>query len=155
MHRIVPALALALFASSAIAQNAPFCVVSASGRDCFYYDAPTCQQRAADVRGACVVNGAANNQGNQGGSDWFNNAARGYEAGRRQREDNATESTVESGSNLRPIIEQFCRELQQQDLAELDAIPVGTDQANQEYARRIDIYQARSQRCFAMARAAR
>jgi hypothetical protein len=36
--------------------EAPFCVVAAFGRQCFYYDAPSCQQAAAAARGACVAN---------------------------------------------------------------------------------------------------
>jgi len=41
---------------SAAAIAAPFCVVSASGKQCYYYDAPSCNRAAAMVNGACVVN---------------------------------------------------------------------------------------------------
>lgn len=34
----------------------PFCVVSANGTNCWYYDAPSCQQAARQSQGACVVN---------------------------------------------------------------------------------------------------
>lgn len=103
------------------------------------------------MRGACVVNNSSGAQSPQQDT-WgaFQRGARIGEMGSRE-----PPATPQAASNLGPVIEQFCRELQQQDLAELDAIPVGTEQANQEYARRIDMYQARSQRCFAMARAAR
>jgi hypothetical protein len=35
---------------------APFCVVTGTGSNCWYYDAPSCQQAAASQRGACVIN---------------------------------------------------------------------------------------------------
>jgi hypothetical protein len=34
----------------------PFCVVSSVATQCWYYDAPTCQQAAQAVGGACIVN---------------------------------------------------------------------------------------------------
>lgn len=46
-------LALACVATQALA--APFCVVASYGRQCFYYDYPSCQRAAANVGGACVV----------------------------------------------------------------------------------------------------
>lgn len=52
-----------LFASSALA--APFCVVSSSGQQCFYYDYPSCQQAAETARGACVANGNEQQQRSQ------------------------------------------------------------------------------------------
>jgi hypothetical protein len=43
----------ALVASSAAA--APFCVVSSTGENCWYFDYPSCQRAAAQARGACVA----------------------------------------------------------------------------------------------------
>lgn len=40
---------------SSIAGAAPFCVVTAAGTNCWYYDAQSCRQ-AAGPSGACVVN---------------------------------------------------------------------------------------------------
>jgi hypothetical protein len=39
----------------ALATAAPFCVVTGSGTNCWYYDAQSCRQ-AAGTAGACVVN---------------------------------------------------------------------------------------------------
>jgi len=69
------------------------------------------------MRGGCVANGAANNQGSQGGSDWFNNATRSYEVGRRQREDRTPPPQVVT-SQPAPDDRwmQFCERMQQNDL---------------------------------------
>lgn len=48
--------AVILVAAISAWAEAPFCVVAAFGRQCFYYDAPSCQQAAAAARGACVAN---------------------------------------------------------------------------------------------------
>lgn len=153
MRRIVSAMALALLtAEAASAQNAPFCVVSSGGRQCHYYDAPTCQQRAVDVRGACVVNNSSGVQSPQQDT-WgaFQRGARiGESMGSRE-----PPASPQAGSNLGPVIDQFCRDLQRQDIAELETMPLQTDAEIQEYSRKLDIYWGRSERCFAMARAAR
>lgn len=52
----LPAAIFLSFACAGASLAAPFCVVSASGTQCFYYDAPSCQQAAQSQRGACVVN---------------------------------------------------------------------------------------------------
>lgn len=53
------ATAIFISASSAFAQTgAPFCAVSASGRDCLYYTLPDCERAASVSRGACVANGS-------------------------------------------------------------------------------------------------
>lgn len=48
-------LAVGLFAS-ATCIAAPFCVVSAVGKQCYYYDEPSCEQAAAMQRGGCILN---------------------------------------------------------------------------------------------------
>lgn len=40
---------------SSVAAAAPFCAVTATGTNCWYYDVPSCRQ-AAGPSGACVVN---------------------------------------------------------------------------------------------------
>jgi hypothetical protein len=35
---------------------APFCVVTSYGKNCWYYDMPSCQEAAVSSRGACVIN---------------------------------------------------------------------------------------------------
>jgi len=35
---------------------APFCVVTASGTNCWYFDAKSCQDAANNARGMCVIN---------------------------------------------------------------------------------------------------
>jgi hypothetical protein len=49
------AAAFALLAVPGTSKAAPFCVVTSSGTNCWYYDAESCRQ-AAGQRGACVVN---------------------------------------------------------------------------------------------------
>ena len=41
---------------TSIVMAAPFCVVTGVSTNCWYFDAPTCQQAAAAQRGACVIN---------------------------------------------------------------------------------------------------
>jgi len=48
------ALAASLFAIAAGA--APFCVVTSFGKQCNYYDEPSCERAAASMRGGCVLN---------------------------------------------------------------------------------------------------
>lgn len=135
MRRIVPALAVFLFATSAAAQNGPpFCLVDANGTRCWYYDLPSCQRDARASGGGCVVNQQQATPPPQ--SDVWGAFNRGANAGRRGA-DQAPPNQAVPTSNLGPVIEQFCRDLQRQDIAELEAMPV------------------RSERCFAMARAAR
>jgi hypothetical protein len=56
MTSICRALGTALAcAVSSAAIAAPFCTVSQYGTNCVYFDAPSCQQAAANIRGACVV----------------------------------------------------------------------------------------------------
>lgn len=43
---------------STLVLAAPFCVVTGSSTNCWYFDAPSCQQAAASQRGACVINQA-------------------------------------------------------------------------------------------------
>lgn len=154
MQRLIPALALVLFASSAAAQNAPFCLVDATGTRCQYYSLPDCERDARVMQGGCVVN--ANRGGNQGssGSDWFNNATRNYETGRQQPDSGATQATQPARSNLGPVVEQFCREMRDQDLAELDRL-ISEGHVDDNYERLFAMWSARSDRCFAIARAAR
>lgn len=51
--RALPFISLSLF--SVLATAAPFCAVTGSGTNCWYYDAQSCRQ-AAGTGGACVVN---------------------------------------------------------------------------------------------------
>ncbi len=39
-----------------VANTAPFCMVSAAGKQCFYYSRAECEQAAAMSDGACVAN---------------------------------------------------------------------------------------------------
>ncbi len=39
-----------------VASGAPFCVVTAAGKRCYYYDKPSCERAAESARGACVGN---------------------------------------------------------------------------------------------------
>lgn len=43
---------------SSLVIAAPFCVVTGVGTNCWYFDAPTCQQAALAQRGACIINQA-------------------------------------------------------------------------------------------------
>lgn len=36
--------------------DAPFCVVTGAGKQCYYYDAQSCYQAAESANGACVPN---------------------------------------------------------------------------------------------------
>jgi hypothetical protein len=57
MHKSARAAAALVATSLAtIANAAPFCVVTGAGKQCFYFDAPTCQRIAAASSGACVTN---------------------------------------------------------------------------------------------------
>lgn len=49
-------LALALFASPALAQQAPFCVVSGAGSSCIHYSLQSCQSAARTFQGMCTAN---------------------------------------------------------------------------------------------------
>ncbi len=42
--------------TAGVATAAPFCVVTGAGKQCFYYDEPSCERAATSLRGACVVN---------------------------------------------------------------------------------------------------
>jgi hypothetical protein len=55
MRRFLLPLAL-LAPAAAWAQNAPFCVVSGAGTQCYYWNAPSCQSAARSMQGICVVN---------------------------------------------------------------------------------------------------
>ena len=55
MRRIVLVLAATL-ATTAWAQQAPFCVVTDLNTQCFYYTLSTCQQAARGVSGMCTAN---------------------------------------------------------------------------------------------------
>ena len=48
-------LSVIAVASSEQAFAAPFCAVFSFGRQCYYYDLPSCQ-KAAGTAGACVIN---------------------------------------------------------------------------------------------------
>lgn len=50
------ALTIFLLSSSAIASAAPFCVVNASGKSCYYYSRNQCESAAQSQNGMCVVN---------------------------------------------------------------------------------------------------
>lgn len=55
---ILTAALVVLSSATAIAQSgAPFCVVSGSGRNCYYYSLSSCERAARIVDGACVANG--------------------------------------------------------------------------------------------------
>lgn len=74
--------------------------------------------------------------------------ARGAEIGRRVRQDREELEASETRNDLR----QFCRDLQAQDIAELDRMmPFESEAEIQEYERLLGIYSARSNRCFALA----
>lgn len=82
MRRIVFA---ALLAMPVIAgAQAPFCVVSANGEDCNYYDANQCQQTAGWRNGMCVARQKTQGQQLQM-YDIAGSAQRGAEAGQRMR----------------------------------------------------------------------
>jgi hypothetical protein len=51
--RLIIVSILALGAT--LASAAPFCAVTAAGKQCYYYDEPSCEPAAA-ARGACVIN---------------------------------------------------------------------------------------------------
>jgi len=51
----VSVFALGLLTSGACF-GAPFCVVTSSGKQCWYYDEPSCERAAAAGRGGCIVN---------------------------------------------------------------------------------------------------
>ncbi len=57
MHTFTRALlaSIAMFTATA-ASAAPFCVVTAAGKRCYYYDEPSCERAAESARGACVIN---------------------------------------------------------------------------------------------------
>ena len=150
MRRALVVLALALFATTASAQNAPFCAVDATGTRCWYYDMQSCRE-AVGTRGACVVNQSRDTSSSQ--PDAWDAFRRGAEAGRDLRNGPAPETPVPATSNLAPIMEQFCRELQRQDIAELDRL-IDAGQMD-EYERLLPLWWDRSDRCFAIARAAR
>jgi hypothetical protein len=44
--------------TATLALAAPFCVVTAGGKQCYYMDEPSCERAAAAARGACVINQA-------------------------------------------------------------------------------------------------
>lgn len=122
MQRLIPALALILFASSAAAQSAPFCMVSASGTECWYYTLPDCQRAAAPVGGGCVTNQNRDNANQQRADPW-GSFSRAYELGRQQREDRearrmqqAPPQVVTSQPAIDPRWMQFCERMQQNDL---------------------------------------
>jgi hypothetical protein len=48
-------LAFGMFGASACVA-APFCVVTSFGKQCYYYDEPSCERAAAVARGGCIVN---------------------------------------------------------------------------------------------------
>ena len=159
------ATALTALTNDAEAQSAPFCVVYGGGTNCFYYDRQSCM-RAAGERGACVVNPNAMNSGNAGNSsntqpaDVWGAFNRGAQAGRdmRQSQQPNAPPPQATASNIGPILYQFCREMTQQDSAELDrlsALGLNTDAELQAWQRLLDMYEARSQRCFAMAQSQR
>ncbi len=133
-------LALALLTGQAAAQSqAPFCVVDAAGTRCMYYSLPACRQ-SAGPNGACIVNSQRDPAPTASQPNFWDNAARSYEAGRRARNDR-------SSANWR----QFCQDMQAQDIADLDRMPFATQNDIDEYSRRMDVYAARSQRCFSLA----
>lgn len=56
MRTIIGAAAMLIFSGAAVA--APFCIVTASGKQCYYYDSPSCERAAASARGASLINDA-------------------------------------------------------------------------------------------------
>ena len=50
------AVTLLLPVNVALAQGAPFCVVTAAGAECLYYDANSCRQAARAMGGMCAIN---------------------------------------------------------------------------------------------------
>lgn len=54
--RILMVVGAVLLATSATAQNAPFCVIDNYGTKCFHYDANSCRQDAARSGGMCLPN---------------------------------------------------------------------------------------------------
>jgi hypothetical protein len=145
---------LALSAPKAEAQaSAPFCVVSRAGTSCFYYDAHACREAAERERGACVVNQSS--QGGAGGGqvqpDVWGAFRRGAEAGRAAEREPPVIQSNPAQSNLGPILLQFCREMTAQDVAELDRmLPLEGDEEIENYTRLLDMYHARTQRCYAI-----
>lgn len=141
------------------AQSQPFCMVSSTGSQCWYYTLPDCQRAAAQVGGGCVVNQQSTGNTQQPSDVWgaFN---RGAQAGRDARQNQQPSATPPqaSASSIGPILYQFCREMTQQDSAELDrlsALGLQSDAELQAWQRLLDMYEARSQRCFAMAQSQR
>ena len=51
-----PLFLLLCLAVNGGALAAPFCVVTGSGSQCYYYDEPSCERAAATARGACIIN---------------------------------------------------------------------------------------------------
>lgn len=49
-------IAAALTLCAAAASAAPFCVVTGMGKQCYFFDEPSCQRVAASQNGACVIN---------------------------------------------------------------------------------------------------
>jgi hypothetical protein len=54
VHKTAYGAVAVLSSFSAVA--APFCVVASYGKQCWYYDEPSCQRAAAIARGGCIVN---------------------------------------------------------------------------------------------------
>lgn len=54
LKKVAIGLSIVVMAQGAFA--APFCVVTSYGRQCYYYDNPSCQRAAASSNGACVIN---------------------------------------------------------------------------------------------------
>lgn len=91
-------LALLALPMTAIAGEAPFCVVAGWGTQCHYYDVNLCRQAAASSRGMCVANQAAQSQRpaipTVQPADIVGNFQRGYSFGaqmRQQQEAHAAE----------------------------------------------------------------
>lgn len=115
---------VSLSAEDADAQSAPFCLVSASGSDCWYYSLSECQRIAASRDGGCVANQNASNQGQQATppSVWrsFNE---GVEAGRQRRERENQRETVQTyRSEPDGRWMDFCERMQATDFQLLEAM---------------------------------
>lgn len=160
MRRLLLASAFFGLATSAMAQSAPFCVVSGTGTNCWYYDAPSCQREAARVRGACAVN----NQRQRSSDPWstpyigsdraFDQFERGVSMGQSMGEDIAASRESRRASSRDDALLKFCQDLQAQDLATLEHMPTGTEAESDAWARTFAVYHDRSMQCFELARGA-
>lgn len=85
-HVLVFAIALAATSHVARASgNAPFCVVTSYGENCWYYDANQCADQATRQRGMCLHKGQAQQQPANNPLDISGSYQQGYSFGQQMR----------------------------------------------------------------------